>query len=66
VARRKVLVISPTGREYKELPSEAARLGCELLFDDFAGSFFDDVLGRSGAADVPKVVPLIEETTSSK
>lgn len=59
--QRKALIISPTRREYEQLPAEAARLGCELLFDDFAGSFFDDVLGGEGIERAPEVVPLIEE-----
>jgi biotin carboxylase len=60
--RRKVLVVSPTSREYKALPEVADELGCELVFDDFAGSFFDDVVGGGGAEGAPEVVPLIEET----
>ncbi|HWW73950.1 MAG TPA: ATP-grasp domain-containing protein [Pyrinomonadaceae bacterium] len=60
--RRKALIISPTGREYKWLPDIADALGCELVFDDFAGSFFDDVVGGGGAESAPRVVPLIEET----
>lgn len=60
--RRKALIISPTRREHEGLPPLAAGLDCELLFDEFAGSFFDDVLGRDGVIDAPEVVPLIEET----
>jgi biotin carboxylase len=62
VMSRQVLVISPTGREYKEMPAAAARLGCELIFDDFAGSFFDDVLGKNDITRAPEVISLIEET----
>lgn len=40
----------------------ATGLDCELLFDEFAGSFFDDVLGRDGIEDAPEVVQLIEKT----
>ena len=40
----------------------AAGLDCELIFEEFAGSFFDDVLGRDGIVVTPEVVPLIEET----
>ena len=40
----------------------AAGLDCELVFDEFAGSFFDDVLGSGGIVDAPEVVPLVEET----
>jgi biotin carboxylase len=60
--QRKVLVIAPTSREYELLPAAAAELGCELVFEDFAGSFFDDVLGRSGLGGAPDVIQLIEET----
>lgn len=60
--QRKVLVIAPTSREYELLPAAAAELGCELVFEDFAGSFFDDVLGGSGLGGAPDVIQLIEET----
>src|ERR1044072_9486786 len=60
--QRKVLIISPTRREHEELPVWATGLDCELLFDEFAGSFFDDVLGRDGIEDAPEVVQLIEKT----
>jgi biotin carboxylase len=60
--QRKVLIISPTSREYELLPAVAAELDCELIFDEFAGSFFDDVLGSDGIGAAPEVVPLVEET----
>jgi biotin carboxylase len=60
--QRKVLIISPTSREHEELSVVAAGLDCELVFDEFAGSFFDDVLGSGGSEDAPEVVPLVEET----
>jgi biotin carboxylase len=60
--RRKALIISPTSREYELLPAAAAGLGCELVCDDFAGSFFDDVLGRDELEGAPDVIRLIEET----
>lgn len=60
--RRRALIVSPTSREYELLPAAAARLGCELVFDDFAGSFFDDVLGRDRLEAAPDVVRLVEET----
>jgi biotin carboxylase len=61
---KKVLLISPTRREYRELPAIAERLDCRLVFDDFAGDFFDDLLSQNHQSDTKKleILPLIEET----
>ncbi len=61
---KKVLIISPTGREYRELPRIAEALNCQLIFDDFAGAFFDDLLSsnNNGNAQSLEILTLIEET----
>jgi biotin carboxylase len=59
---KNVLVIAPTGREYRELPPIAEALGCRLIFDDFAGSYFDDQLAGDYQGIELEIVALIEET----
>ncbi|HVG32164.1 MAG TPA: ATP-grasp domain-containing protein [Pyrinomonadaceae bacterium] len=59
---RNVLVICPTGREYRDLPSIAARLNCRVIFEDFAADVFDDLL-TCGEAETPlDILALIEQT----
>lgn len=62
--KQKVLVIAPTSREYRELPPIAKALNCELLFENFAGDFFDDLLSGNDDAGAQNlgILPLIEET----
>jgi len=38
---KSVLILCPTSREYRYLPAVAATLNCRLVFDDFAGDYFD-------------------------
>lgn len=61
---KKVLLISPTSREYRELPRIADALNCRIIFEDFAGAFFDDALSSDGDADAQslEILSLIEET----
>jgi biotin carboxylase len=61
---RKVLLISPTSREYRELPRIAGALNYEMVFEDFAGAFFDDLLSKNydGRAQSLEILPLIEES----
>jgi biotin carboxylase len=61
---RKVLLISPTSREYRELPRIADGLNCQVVFEDFAGAFFDDALSNTGDGDAGslEILTLIEET----
>lgn len=61
---RKVLLISPTRREHRELPKIASALNCQIIFEDFAGDFFDDLLAsnRAHAEQSLEILPLIEET----
>lgn len=60
---KNVLFIAPTGREYRLLPPIADKLGINLIWDDFAGAYFDDFLERGvskqGTLDI---VELIEQT----
>lgn len=62
---KKILVISPTNREYRELPRIAEAIGCQLVFEDFAGEFFDDLLSANHNSNAPQsleILTLIEET----
>jgi len=61
---KKVLIISPTTREFRELPRIADALNCQIVFEDFAGAFFDDLLSnnRDGDSRNLEILPLIEET----
>ena len=61
---KKILLISPTGREYRELPRIAEALNYEVVFEDFAGAFFDDALASkyNGNAQTLEILTLIEET----
>jgi biotin carboxylase len=61
---KKVLLISPTSREYRDLPKVAETLACRLVFEEFAGSYFDDLLSSDhpeGALAL-EIPALIEET----
>jgi hypothetical protein len=61
---KKVLVISPTGREYRELPRIAETLNCQLVFEDFASEFFDDLLSANHNGSAPQsleILTLIED-----
>jgi hypothetical protein len=61
---KKVLLISPTSREFRELPRIAEALNCQIVFEDFAGAFFDDLLSsnHNGNAQSLEILNLIEET----
>lgn len=64
MAMKKVLLISPTRREYRELPAVAEALNCRIVFEDFASASFDDLLSsnHNGEAQSLEILPLIEET----
>ncbi len=54
---KKILILCPTGREYRELPAIAERLNYQLVFDEFGGDYFDNPLledegGQAPALDV--------------
>jgi biotin carboxylase len=60
---KRVLVLCPTAREYRHLPPLAEALGCELVFDEFGGDYFDRFLGKNpdpGIAPLD-IVALIDE-----
>lgn len=61
---KKILIISPTSREHRELPRIAETLNCQIVFEDFAGAFFDDLLSsnNNGNAQTLEILTLIEET----
>jgi biotin carboxylase len=57
-----ILVIAPTGRERRDLPSIAAELELNLIWDDFAGDYFDDFLEHDASSESLDIVQLIEDT----
>ncbi|HEY0083122.1 MAG TPA: ATP-grasp domain-containing protein [Pyrinomonadaceae bacterium] len=61
---KSVLLLCPTSREYRHLPAVAADLNCRLLFDEFAGDYFDRQLAgdRQLKADDLDILSLIEAT----
>src|SRR6185436_12422652 len=63
---KKILVLCPTRREYRDLPAVAQALGCELVFDDFGGEYFDQFLQKNPRTDLPRldILALIEETVA--
>ena len=63
---KKILVLCPTQREYRDLPALARALDCELVFDDFCGDYFDRFLARHPASDVPvlDILALIDATVA--
>ena len=63
---KRVLLLCPTSREYRYLPAIAARLNCRVIFDDFAGSYFEHQLsgGNRTKPSALDILLLIEETIS--
>ncbi|HEV7906312.1 MAG TPA: hypothetical protein VGO96_20900, partial [Pyrinomonadaceae bacterium] len=62
---KSVLLLCPTSREYLYLPAIAAALNCRVIFDEFAGSYFDEQLlgGDSQSPSAPlDILALIEAT----
>lgn len=60
---RNVLFIAPTSREHRVLPQIAAELDINLIWDDFAGDYFDDFLQQDAVKEnTLDIVALIEET----
>ena len=60
---KRVLVLCPTRREYRDLPALARELGCELVFDEFCGDYFDRLLGHPPANLPPlDILDSIEQT----
>lgn len=60
---KKVLVICPTQREYRDLPAIAEALNYQLIFDEFGGDYFDNPLSEthSGSTQSLDVLALIED-----
>lgn len=63
---KKLLVLCPTQREYRDLPSIAQALGCELVFDDFGGGYFDQFLRKNPDTSLPHldILALIDATVA--
>lgn len=64
---KSVLLLCPTSREYRYLPAIADGLNCRVIFDEFAGSYFDEQLLGGGCDSHPArldILSLIEETIS--
>jgi biotin carboxylase len=62
---KRVLLLCPTSREYRYLPAIADALNCRVVFDEFAGSYFDEqLLGGSSQSQPARldILSLIEET----
>lgn len=61
---KKILVLSPTSREFSQLPIVAASLNLEIIFDAFDDDYFDDFLVEAPDINKPvlKMVDLIENT----
>lgn len=60
---KKILIVSPTRREYTDLPRIAAPFGYELIFEDVGGDYFDNPLAEDetdGATSL-NILPLIED-----
>ncbi|HWP86443.1 MAG TPA: hypothetical protein VNM70_01090, partial [Burkholderiales bacterium] len=63
---KKILVLCPTQREYRDLPAIARELGCELVFDDFGGGYFDQFLRKNPDTSRPHldILTLIDATVA--
>lgn len=61
---RKILVLCPSRREYRDLPALARARGCELVFDEFGGDYFDRLLAKKPPPAIPPldIIALIDET----
>lgn len=58
-----VLFLCPTSREFRDLPAIAEQLGVNLIFDEFGGDYFDDLLVEHPQPTAAlQVMDLIEET----
>jgi len=59
---KNVLFIAPTARDFRALPQIAERLGANLIWDEFAGDYFDDFLQSDASPTTMDIVALIEQT----
>ncbi len=60
---KRILVVSPTQREYRDLPLVAERLGYQLIFEECGGDYFDNPLTQteSPGARPLDILSLIED-----
>jgi biotin carboxylase len=60
---KKILVLCPTGREYRDLPAIAEHFDYQLVFDEFGGDYFDNPLATNDDGQMPHldVLALIED-----
>ena len=60
---KKLLILCPTSREMRALPSIAGELGIELIFDPFGDDYFDSFLGKDPkpARESLDILGLIDE-----
>lgn len=63
---KKVLIVCPTQREYRDLPAIAKALNYQLIFDEFGGDYFDNALAGIDSQSVPNldIIRLIEDLIS--
>lgn len=61
---KQLLLISPTVREFRELPPIAEALNCKIIYEDFAGTYFDDLLAGNARESTHQLAiqSLIDET----
>lgn len=61
---KRVLLLCPTGREYRHLPALAAELNCQVIFEEFDCSYFDRQLAGGDQPSPAQfdILPRIEET----
>ena len=62
---QKLALIAPTNRERRALPKLAQELGLELIWDDFAGDYFDDFREQGAASEPMDIVALIEQAAKT-
>jgi biotin carboxylase len=60
---KRILVICPTRREYRDLPRIAAQFDYQLIFEDVGGDYFDNPLAEGEPEGTPdlNILPLIED-----
>ena len=65
-AGRRILVLCPTRREYRDLPALARSQACELVFDEFGGDYVDRFLAKNPPPDIPHldIISLIAEAVA--
>ncbi len=59
---KKVLIVCPTKREYRDLQAIAEALNYQLLFDEFCGDYFDNLFAKTDSHCTSKldIIGLIE------